>query len=123
MIAILPLNGMPAEQFENYNELFDCLSTIENLKLLAKHPNFRQMNWSFTIYSPKRVAALHTNSKDSSVALREAFKENLPLIEICTGDYKNPLYIVVTPNVDMEYLKKKWCIDYCTFHHLLVREF
>jgi hypothetical protein len=63
------------------------------------------------------------NSKDAPTAVHEAFDENLPLIEICTGDYHNPMYIVVTPNVDIYYLKKRWCVDYCTFHHLLVREF
>lgn len=47
MIVILPLNGAPAEYFENYNELFDYLTTIENLKLLRKHLDFRHMNWSY----------------------------------------------------------------------------
>lgn len=122
MIIILPLNGAPAEHFANYDELFECITTIENLKLVAKRPVFVHMNWSFTVYPPKRVAALYAHSKDPSEALREAFEENLPLIEICTGDYKQPLCITLTPNVDMDYLKRKWCIDYCTFHHLVVRK-
>lgn len=107
MIIIESLTGKPIVKFETYNEFFECLTSIENLKLIAENSNFKHMNWSFTVYAPN---------------LREAFEENLPLIEICTGDFKKPLHIVLTPNVDMDYLKKKWCIDYCTFHHLVVRE-
>lgn len=122
MIIIQSLNGKPIVKFDDYNEFFECLVTIENLKLIANKPDFKRMNWSFTVYAPKRVAALYTYSKEPSEAMKEAFEENLPLIEICTGDYKWPLYIALTPNVDMDYLKKKWCIDYCTWHHLVVKE-
>jgi hypothetical protein len=123
MIQILSFNGTPAEQFEDYNELFECIIIIENLKLIAKCLDFSHLNWSFTVYSPKRVSSFRTAAKDAPDAVHEAYEENLPLIEICTGDFHNPLYIVVTPNVDMDFLKRQWCIDYCTFHHLLVREF
>jgi len=122
MIVVVSLNSDPAQYFEDYNELFDCFTAVENLKLVAKCPNFKRMNWSFTIYSPKRVAAFYAHIKDSNEAIKEAFSEDLSLIEICTGDFTKPTYIALTPNVDLNYLKKKWCIDYCTFHHLVVRE-
>ena len=119
MIIILTLNGTPAERFENYNELFEGLKTIEN----EKYPDVAQMNWSFTVYPPEQVVALYALSQEACEAIEEAFEENLPLIEICAGDYKKALYITLTPNVDMDYLKKKWCTDYCTYHNLVVREF
>ena len=122
MIQILPLDGTPPQHFESFNELFEELTTAENSKLLDDQSDFAHMNWSFTVYPPKRVAALHAHTKDPCEAIQEAFEEKLPLIEICAGDYKKPLYIVLTPNVDMDFLKRKWCIDWCTFHHLLVRE-
>lgn len=122
MIKVLTLSRTLAGEFENFNDLFDCITTVENLKLVAKNPDFKQMNWSFTIYPPKRAVALHTHSKAPSAAIKEAFEETLPLIEICTGNYKHPLHIALTPNVNMDYLKKKWCVDYCTYHHLLVKE-
>lgn len=122
MIKILSFNGTPAEYFEDYNELFECIITIENLKLVAKCPDLTHPNWSFIIYPPKRVSSLRTIAKNAPAAVHEAFDENLPLIEVCTGDCHLPLYIVATPNIDINYLKKNWCIDYCTFHHLLVRE-
>ena len=43
-------------------------------------------------------------------------------MELCTGDYNNPQYIAVTPNIDMDGLKKKWCLDYCAFHGLAISE-
>ena len=118
MIEISILNE--TVHFENYGELFDCLTMIENLKTMGKRHNFT--NWSFTVFPAKPVAALHTHNKFPFAAVGEAFEEHLPLIEICTGDYKDPSYVVVTPNVDTQYFQQKWCLDYCRFHHLTVKE-
>jgi hypothetical protein len=122
MIEIITLDRTPAGQFDDFNDLFDCIITIENLKLVAKPPNTKQMNWSFAIHPPKRAAALYTHGDSPSEAIEEAYEEQLPLIEICAGDYKHPLYIVLTPNVAIDYLRKKWCLDWCTWHHLVLRE-
>lgn len=122
MIIIQPLDGTPAEHFKNFNQLFDCILTTQALKTAGRTSNAKPMNWSFTIYQADQVASLLTVHKNPHQTMREAFEERLPLIEICTGDYKHPTYIVLTPNVDMDYVKKKWCIDWCTWHHLVVRE-
>jgi hypothetical protein len=122
MIVIVPLDGTPIEYFKGYNELFDHLTAIETTKLIANNPNFRKMNWSFTVHSPRRVAAFYAHLKDTCEAINEAYKECLSLIEICTGDYTKPIYIALTPNVDLDYLQKKWCVDYCTFHNLVMKE-
>ncbi len=121
MIILIPLDGKPTEQFEDYTELFECIISAETMKA-AKRLKPQHMDWNFTTHSSKWVPILYTRSKNPSEAIKEAFEENLALIEICTGDYKKPLYIPLTPNVDMEYLKKKWCVDWCTFHHILVKE-
>ncbi len=118
MIVILPLDGTPAEHFESYDALLECIMEIEN----EKHIDDTPMDWRFTIYPPTEVAALYALSQEPCAAIEEAFEEDLPLIEICTGDYKKPLYIALTPNVDMDYLKKKWCTDYGTYHNLVVKE-
>ncbi|MBM3469152.1 MAG: hypothetical protein FJX71_06990 [Alphaproteobacteria bacterium] len=122
MIQILPLDGTPPQYFESFKELFVELTTAGNSKLLDDQYDFVRLDWSFTVYPPKRVVVLHAHTKVPCGAMQEAVEDNLPLIEICAGDYKNPQYIVLTANVDMDYLKKKWCIDYCTFHHVLVKE-
>jgi hypothetical protein len=122
MIKIVPLDGTPVQYFESFDEFFKDLTATKNLKLVDDHPYLSQLNWSFTIYPPKRVAALYAHTKDPCEPMQEAFEDHLPLIQICTGDYKKPLYIVLTPNVNLDYLKRKWCVDWCTFHHLLVKE-
>jgi len=123
MIEIQASNGLQRKLYDGYGDLLDCLMKQENLKLLAKKPDFRSMNWSFVIHTPKRVAMLHAHQQNPSNIIREAFENSLPLIEVCTGDHENPVQIVLTPNVNLEYLKKKWCLDYCRFHHLIVREY
>lgn len=97
MIQIVPLDGTPEKYFESFDEIFKDLTKTENSKLVGENPNFAQMNWSFTIYPPKGVATLYAHTKDPCEAMHEAFEDNLPLIEICAGDYKKPLYIVLTP--------------------------
>ena len=81
MITIVPLNGEPIEHFEDYNDLFDCITTIENMKLIAKRPSAKRIYWSFTIYPPKQVLVLYAYGKYPSEAMKEAAEENLPLIE------------------------------------------
>ncbi len=118
MITILPLDGTPAAHFVNYDELLGCIIESEH----EKHPDDAPMDWNFTVYPPQQVGTLYALNQEPCEAMQEAFEENLPLIEVCTGDYKNPLYMAMTPNVDMDFLKKKWCVDYCTYHNLVVKE-
>jgi hypothetical protein len=113
--------------FENYNELFEFICETENQKLSESHLKYGG-GWSFVLYSPDRVAFLYNDRKRGLFApkvnpnIKEAYEQQVSLVEICTGDYKHPEYIVVTPNVNMQYLKKKWCIDYCTFYNFVVRD-
>jgi len=123
MIEIIRLHGRQVQQFDNYPQLFDYLTEIENLKFISHHSDVKQMNWSFTIYSSKQVASIYAYSKNPADAIREAFEDELPLIEICSGSYSRPLYIVNTPNVNMDYFKQKWCQDYCIFHDLIIRDY
>ena len=109
-------------QFQGYDELFGYLSETENLKLIEETPDFTTMNWSFNVYSPEQVEALHTHMKNQPAAIQEAFEQQLPVIEICKGDFDNPFYVSVTPNIDQASYQKGWCIDYCDFHHLAITE-
>ncbi len=99
MIIIQPLDGAPAEHFETFDQLFECILTTEALKVVAKTSNSKSMNWSFTVYPASQVTALLAVHKKPSEAVEEAYEQNLSLIKICTGDSKNPLYIPLTPNI------------------------
>lgn len=100
MIQVKSLNGKVTRIYKDYEALFQYLVEHENLKLIAKNPNFQDTNWSFVIYAPSQVASIYTYRKSSCEAVQEAFTEGLSLIEICTGDYENPRYIALTPNID-----------------------
>jgi 6-phosphogluconolactonase/glucosamine-6-phosphate isomerase/deaminase len=106
------------------DELFKVIMDKENSKLLDNHPEYGQTSWSFTIYSVQRVRALYlsTSRQRHSDALKEAFARSLPLIEICTGDFINPLEIVADERADVKRLKKQWCLDYCRVHNYDVIE-
>ncbi|MGV8948881.1 MAG: hypothetical protein ACOH2E_05910 [Candidatus Paracaedibacter sp.] len=121
-MIIVSMDGESIGYFKDYNDLFENLIGIENTKFIAVNQNARDRDWTFTIHPPHRVVAFFAHLKDSCEAIKEAFEEDLPLIEICAGDYTKPLYVAQTPNVDREYLKKRWCLEYCVFHQLEVRE-
>lgn len=123
MVIIVSTDGKSTEFFEDYNDLFEYLAGTEHAKFTAINQNLKDRNWHFTIHPPQRVMSLYADFKKSWQAIKEAFEERISLIEICTGDYKKPLYVAQTPNVDIGYLKKKWCVDYCAYHNLVVREF
>jgi hypothetical protein len=101
MIIIQPLNGEPAEHFETFDQLFECIMTIEALKLAAKNSHSKPLNWNFTVYSADQVFPLLAGYKKPPEALEEAYEENLSLIEICTGDYKKTL--IRCPNAECRY--------------------
>jgi hypothetical protein len=122
MIIIVDLNRTVVGQFQNFNKLFECFITLENLKFAPKDPGFKQMDSNFTVFSSKKIATLYANTQQPLTSLIEAYEENLPLIEICTGDYRFPLHVALTPNVDIDYWQKKWYMDWCTCRNLLVRE-
>lgn len=110
-------------QFQSYEELFAHLAGAVDAELMAVNHNAKDRDWRFTIHPPQRVAAFFSHLKDSCDAIKEAYEEGLSLIEICAGNYTKPQYIAQTPNVDMGYLKKRWCMDYCEFQQMGIREF
>jgi hypothetical protein len=122
MLEVKIVKEPTVELFEDYNDFFRHLVRLENLKMLAPNPDFSAMNWSFTLYSTDRVALLLAHMKDYSLPVKEAYEQGLPLLEICTGDFALPEYVVQTPMLNMDYLKKRWVLDYCHHHSISVVE-
>jgi len=122
MSIIVSTDGDLIGHFKDYNDLFENLIGTGNTSLTATNQNLKDKDWRFTIHPPQQIKVFFAHLKDSCEAIKEAFEESLPLIEICAGDYAKPVYIAQTPNVGIDYLKRRWCMDYCAFHHLAVRE-
>jgi len=101
-----------------------CFCTTANWCSIA--PPFT--GWSFIVHSLDKVASLYDNRKKGSFVpainpeIQTAYDEQLDLLEIRTGDHKNPRYVALTPSADMDGLKKKWCDDYCAFYDIDIHE-
>ena len=120
MIEVNTAPGQQNERFQNYDDLFDHIIEMENLKMLELEPDFRTMQWSFVAYAPHHVTALYMHLKGQDKAIKEASEKQLPLIEICTGDFTKPEYVVGTQTLNLGYLKKKWALAYCATHNMTI---
>jgi hypothetical protein len=54
--------------------------------------------------------------------LKEAYEQQLGVIEICKGDYANPTWVPITLGLDIGKLKKGWYLECCKKHGFLVIE-
>lgn len=123
MIEVQSNQKSRKEFFPNYDDLFNNLTHHENLTMAANpNPNFTTMNWRVTIYAAERVNLFFGHLKDKSAPIKLACDQKLPLIEICAGNFTKPEYIAQTQNLDMSSLKKKWVLDYCKYHNMIVTE-
>ena len=116
-------DGKPIDTFDDYRQLCLHIMHWENGKLLKSPPDLRS-EWNFYVLSPLQIRELMDTLKkqyDESI-LQEAWHQQLPLIERCEGDFKNPKLIMATPDIDVEGQRKDWCLKYCKAHDLAVSE-
>ena len=111
-------------EFETYDQAFNLLcemdGEIEEGKLFESCLQFEGGKWSFVTYPPDRVAALYRFAPAIDPSFQKAYEEQLGLLEICAGDYRNPQYTAITPDVDVNGLKKQWLQNYCAAHGLAI---
>jgi len=122
MIWIFKSDRASAGFCENYEDLFQYIREKENLKPLEGQPMGRP--WSFTLFTPQQVSTIYLNMKRSrpTETLKETHLKELGLLEIYRGDLQKCKEVLVTPDVDIEALKKEWCLEYCDAHGYIVTE-
>lgn len=120
MINICKPNGKPIKSFKNDDE-FNHISAGE---LLEVHPEVDTTHWGFVVFPPESVHNLYFNLKQKPVPapLKEAYEQQLGVIEVCKGDYANPTYVPIISGLDIGKLKKDWYFECCTKHGFLVVE-
>ena len=120
MINICKPNGTLIKLFKNDDE-FNHLSAGE---LLEDHPEVDATHWGFVIFPPKIVPDLYFKLKQKPVpaSLKEAYEQQLGVIEICKGDYENPTWVPIRFGLDIGKLKKDWYLECCKKHGFLVIE-
>ena len=118
MINICKPNGNLIKSFKN-DDAFNHLSGGE---LLEDHPEIDATHWGFVVFPPKKVPNLYLNLKQKPVPtpLKEAYEQQLGVIEICKGDYENPTWIPLTLGLDIGKLKKDWYLECCKKHGFFV---
>lgn len=124
MIWIFHREIADAGSCDNYDDLFQYI----NSKLMEDHFEFEQIPferpWSFTFFTPQQVSVIYDNTRQSllTAVVKEAYEKELGFVEICQRDFENPIEILSTPDLDIEALKKQWCLAYCDAHDYIVME-
>lgn len=115
MIQICKLHKVIISSFKNYDELFKYINNLEYRRLFEESDNSSRENWNFTIYPHQRLSYIYYKAREkfSTEIEKEAYERELDLIGIYRGDYKNPIQIPVTPDINIETIKKNWCREYC----------
>ena len=115
MIQLFQSDGSAIGLFEDFDELSHHINTIETAKIVNSRTTFDEDIWSFSLFTNKRLSYIFYKTLERSFSKtgKEAFDQGFDLIEISKGDYENPLQIPVTPDVNIEELKKNWCYEYC----------
>lgn len=111
--------------FKDYDELFKHINTLENSKLTESSSCFPGEIWSFVLFTNKRLSYIYYKTLERSFSKvgKEAFEQELDLIEISKGDYQNPIQIPVTPDVNVSELRRTWCQEYCDRHDYVLVDY
>lgn len=125
MIQVFGSNQKPVGIFQNYDELCQHFNAIESSKLLECSSCSLSETWSFTLYTHKRLSYIYykTLEKSFSKVGKEAFEQELDLIEIYKGDFKYPTQIPVAHDVNIQELKENWCREYCDAHNYILVDY
>jgi len=123
MIWIFKSDRASAGFCENYEDLFQYIREKENIKSLEDQLMFGHP-WSFTTFTPQQVSTIYLNMKQSQPTkiLKKAHLKKLGLLEIYWGDPQKCKEVLITSDVDIEVLKREWCLEYCNTHGYIVTE-
>lgn len=120
MIWIFKSDRASASSCENFDDLFQYISEKEKLKLLEGQAEFEHP-WNFTFFTPQQIFD-NIEQFQSTEIVKEAQKRKLGFVEIYHGDLQDRIEILATHDIDIEALKKQWCLEYCDAHQYIVIE-
>jgi hypothetical protein len=125
MIQVFGSNKEAIGQFDSYDALFKHISSIENSKLTECSSRSLGEIWSFALYTNKRLSYIYYKTLERSFSKvgKEAFEQELDLIEIYKGDFQNPIQIPVTADINVQELKEAWCQEYCEAQNYLLVDY
>jgi hypothetical protein len=115
MLRVFDFDKKSVGAFEDYDAFLEFITGLENQKLLEAHPSFGRGYWAFAYYSPEKLKDVCAWIKPGYLTTiqAKALEQKLGLIEICRGDPVALQEVPVTPELDVEEFKKKFCLGYC----------
>lgn len=127
MIHLLNKDHTNIGSFANYSDLIDFINNKEQSRLkflntlnhtLEVPYVMDQSRWSFIYYKHAHLKAMYSCTKEPPIIgiEREAFQQELDLIEVYQGTESNPLQIPVNQDTDIETLQRDFCLAYCMAH-------
>ena len=104
--------------FHNYRNLYNHLESLERDKGKGK--------WIFARHSHQRVLSFYKYVCDQEIFAQLAEKldpaEAVDVLEMVNGSIENPIFIPVTPDIDVIALQQQWCQNYCKEHNYALFE-
>ncbi len=104
--------------FNNYRKLYNHLENLERNKGKGK--------WIFARHSHQRVLSFYQYIRDQEIPVQISEKldspETVDVLEVVNGDVTKPIFIPVTPDVDVTALQHQWCQNYCKEHNYALFE-
>ncbi len=104
--------------FNNYRKLYNHLENLERNKGKGK--------WIFARHSHQRVLSFYQYIRDQEIPVQIPGKLDSPeavdVLEVVNGDVTKPIFIPVTPDVDVIALQHQWCQNYCKEHNYALFE-
>lgn len=122
MIDIFDVQGKKIKSIFNPDEYFNFVSAGELLEDHLESAN-TNIKWSFVVFPPQSVHELYFKLKQEHLtpSIKDAFKQELGIIEVCKGDYLNPTWVPIIPGLDIGELKKDWYLDFCKRHGYIIK--
>ena len=124
MIWIFNSTNRVSSSYRTFDEVCDHFRRVEHLKPLPAGEDCGGDRWDFVYCPHKRLSSLHEHLKDThfSYLEREAYENELDLIEVFDGRSELADQYVVTPDLDIGSLMREWCFDYAHYHGYTVLE-
>lgn len=107
-----------------YNDVCEYLNRIERRKASETGEN---VSWCFLRRRYETLAIFYYRTpplkKDFFTQKeKEAVEKETGLIEIMKGSPESLVQVLLTPNIDLEPLRKDWCQEYCKEHDMKICE-
>lgn len=137
MLILFDLHHILA--FNTYGKLYNHLESLERGKGKGKwifaHHSWQRMLSCYRYVRDRKVCAQSAETFEQGLeeALKQAIAgklvlpkvgnqgksegvENFDILEVINGNVKKPVFIRVTPDIDVGSLQQQWCQNYCKAH-------